>query len=574
MVFSKKNQIEGKEGLQMKKRICSSIAAGALICSVFTTASVNANTIDAQFSKVDSAGVLNVGGSLELKENNIPINLIIKEKESGNILAIKQTVTDEEGKYSFKVELETVITNGGNFAYATIGQVENEESGVFLYYTKNELGVVAKQIEIIKAKVTSKEITYDAALSELAEVLKNNKKLLSFSKAEMGDFIEINSARAGKMIYDETITSDNLVKYLTEAELIFNIEKSSSPDEVKELMAQPELRLDSVSEYTEQTDSEKAQLNVRLAGSRKTYERFADFYADVRENIIIVGLYNNRGTTAISNVLEKYNNLFNLDTYNKASSDKSAVLKKIDKAIEEDRINSFEDIQAILDVYIAKNQGGGSGGSSGGSGGSAPMVPSGGKTEYNSEDVVETRKTEYSDLENFEWAKEYINKLSGLGIISGYDDGSYRPQNEVTRAELSKIIYLSLGLSKAGSSMKFDDVKSDAWYADYVNALNSAGIINGTDEKTFNPEGKVTRQDLCTILFRALRYKGFMTKDSEYKNSFSDNDEINEYALDAVNRLSEAQIISGFEDGSFKPLKSCTRAETAKLISMVYDYMN
>ena len=129
-------------------------------------------------------------------------------------------------------------------------------------------------------------------------------------------------------------------------------------------------------------------------------------------------------------------------------------------------------------------------------------------------------------------------------------------------------------MSKVGSSIEFDDVNSDAWYADYVNALNSAGIINGTDEKTFNPEGKVTRQDLCIILFRALRYKGFMTKDSEYKNSFSDNDEIKEYALESVNRLSEAQIISGFEDGSFKPLKSCTRAEIAKLISMVYDYMN
>ncbi|MBP3359857.1 MAG: S-layer homology domain-containing protein [Clostridia bacterium] len=558
----------------MKKRICSRLVAGALICSVFGTASVNANTIDMQFSKVDSDGVLNVGGRVELKENNIPINLIIKEKESGNILAIKQTLTDEEGKYAFKVDLETVITNGGDFAYTTIGQVENEESGEFLYYTKNELDGVAKQIEVIKAKVTSEETTYDAALSEIAEVLKDNKKLLSFSKAEMGDFIEMNSARAGKMIYDETITSENLIKYLTEAELIFNIEKSSTADEVKELMAQPELRLSSVSEYADQTDIEKTQLNARLAGSRRTYERFTDFYADVRENIIIVGLYNNRGTTAISNILEKYNNLFNLDTYNKASNDKSAVLKKIDKAIEADQINTFEDIQGILDVYIAKNQKGGSGGGSGGGGGSAPMVPSGSKTDYKPADVVETEETEYSDLESFEWAKEHINKLSGLGIVSGYDDGSYRPQNEVTRAELSKIIYLSLGLSKVGRSMKFDDVRSDAWYADYVNALNSAGIINGTDEKTFNPEGKVTRQDLCTILFRALRYKGFMTKDSEYKNSFSDNDEIKEYALDAVNRLSEAKIISGFEDGSFKPLKSCTRAETAKLISMVYDYMN
>ena len=558
----------------MKKRICSRLVAGALICSVFGTASVNANTIDMQFSKVDSDGVLNVGGRVELKENNIPINLIIKEKESGNILAIKQTLTDEEGKYAFKVDLETVITNGGDFAYTTIGQVENEESGEFLYYTKNELDGVAKQIEVIKAKVTSEETTYDAALSEIAEVLKDNKKLLSFSKAEMGDFIEMNSARAGKMIYDETITSENLIKYLTEAELIFNIEKSSTADEVKELMAQPELRLSSVSEYADQTDIEKTQLNARLAGSRRTYERFTDFYADVRENIIIVGLYNNRGTTAISNILEKYNNLFNLDTYNKASNDKSAVLKKIDKAIEADQINTFEDIQGILDVYIAKNQKGGSGGGSGGGGGSAPMVPSGSKTDYKPADVVETEETEYSDLESFEWAKEHINKLSGLGIVSGYDDGSYRPQNEVTRAELSKIIYLSLGLSKVGRSMKFDDVRSDAWHADYVNALNSAGIINGTDEKTFNPEGKVTRQDLCTILFRALRYKGFMTKDSEYKNSFSDNDEIKEYALDAVNRLSEAKIISGFEDGSFKPLKSCTRAETAKLISMVYDYMN
>lgn len=568
----------------MKKRLYVKLVAGLLALGVWDISLVNANTIDKNVSGIDPEGVINIAGNLDVQEDNIPVNLIILEKSTGETLLIKQELTDENGKYMFSVQAENFITDGGDFTYKVIGQIENGEYGEFSYYTKDERDEVARQIEEIKKMISGLEIGYETGISRIATILKNSGKILSFTKADLLNFIEVSSEKIAKMLYDENLTGDNIVRYISEAETISSIEKASSEDEIEKLMSRKELRLNLVAEYAEQTGEEKAQLNARLADDEKTYVKFSDFYSDVREKIIVIGFYNHRGTAAISDRLKKYDNLFNLDTYNKMSNDKTAMLKKIDKAIEENRIHSFDDIQKILDIYIEKKKPSGSSGSGGagssgsggvgGSGSGTALVAGAGENDYNTLGVVETRETQYSDLENYEWAKNSIIKLSKLGIISGYSDGSYRPQNEVTRAELSKIIYLTIGLGRVDDESVFDDVESGAWYADYVNALYQAGIINGTGERVFSPDEKVTRQDICTILYRALRYKGFMKTDSEYQNSFSDREKIDEYAREAVDRLTEAQIITGFDDGSFRALKTCSRAEAAKLTNMVYDYMN
>lgn len=103
-----------------------------------------------------------------------------------------------------------------------------------------------------------------------------------------------------------------------------------------------------------------------------------------------------------------------------------------------------------------------------------------------------------------------VERLMALGIVSGYEDGTYRPGNIVTRAEFAKLVVATLGLEdaaafSAGMSL-FSDVPADAWYAGYVNVAASQGLIVGYPDGTFQPNKTVSYPEAITILVRALGY--------------------------------------------------------------------
>ncbi len=179
----------------------------------------------------------------------------------------------------------------------------------------------------------------------------------------------------------------------------------------------------------------------------------------------------------------------------------------------------------------------------------------------------------FTDLNDAEWSESAILGLYELDIIGGYEDKSFRPNNSITRAEFCKILVLSLGveLEQDYSQAEFTDVVEDEWYAPYVLTAAKGGIVSGYENGTFMPDSDITREEAAAMVCRSAEYLGVDLNSVRLNINFEDEQDIAEYAVGYVDNLYMAGIINGDENGCFRPFDSISRAETAK---MLWDYYN
>ena len=209
----------------------------------------------------------------------------------------------------------------------------------------------------------------------------------------------------------------------------------------------------------------------------------------------------------------------------------------------------------------------GGGGGGGGGGASKPTITgiSINPNPAPSQEPKEETKT-FADMSEAAWAKEAVESLCEKGVISGDENGNFRPNSGITREEFVKMVVVAFGVKDAENNFVFLDVFDSDWYFEYVGAAYEAGIVNGISEDFFGINKPLTRQDAAVILKRAADYAQISINDVREYDGFNDSNEIADYAADAVNTLYRGGVISGMPDGSFKPTDTCTRAETAKMI--------
>lgn len=106
------------------------------------------------------------------------------------------------------------------------------------------------------------------------------------------------------------------------------------------------------------------------------------------------------------------------------------------------------------------------------------------------------------------WARESVYAAMRDGLIKGYPDGTFRPDRNLTRAEAAVLLVSALKLDSTDAKRSgFTDVKSDAWYASYVDAAKQAGVIDGYLDGTFAPDAQITRAEITAMIVRAMKYK-------------------------------------------------------------------
>ena len=112
----------------------------------------------------------------------------------------------------------------------------------------------------------------------------------------------------------------------------------------------------------------------------------------------------------------------------------------------------------------------------------------------------------YPDVAPDAWYNNAISTLTKMGIINGYEDGTFRPNNPITRAELTKmaVSFFSSADQFFGQTPSFSDVPADAWYTRFIAAAEELGLINGYPDGTFRPNNYITRAETCTIVNRTL----------------------------------------------------------------------
>lgn len=167
----------------------------------------------------------------------------------------------------------------------------------------------------------------------------------------------------------------------------------------------------------------------------------------------------------------------------------------------------------------------------------------------------------FSDINDFIWAEEAISALTSSGVITGYPDGTFRGNINITRAEFTKIIVLSFCSYDEGLLCDFVDVDPLAWYAPYIAYAKNEGIINGYSDNTFHPDEYITRQDISVIVYNAK----FLGTDY-FEPTFSDSVSISDYANTAVGTMQHLSIIKGMGYNLFYPRQLATRAQAVQII--------
>lgn len=167
-----------------------------------------------------------------------------------------------------------------------------------------------------------------------------------------------------------------------------------------------------------------------------------------------------------------------------------------------------------------------------------------------------------TNIENEDVPLGMLETDDHLKYLNGYPDGSVRADHAITRAETASIFYrlLKKTYKDGNASSTFTDVAYDAWYSLAVSTLADLGIIMGYEDGTFRPDDPITRAEFATIASR------FDKLTSVQDNIFSDVDE-NHWAVAYINTAYQNGWINGYEDGTFKPQQSITRAEVVKIVN-------
>ncbi|OPX84341.1 MAG: Endoglucanase precursor [Pelotomaculum sp. PtaB.Bin104] len=176
----------------------------------------------------------------------------------------------------------------------------------------------------------------------------------------------------------------------------------------------------------------------------------------------------------------------------------------------------------------------------------------------------------FEDVRDSHWAAEVIKQMCKKGIVNGYPDGTFKPENNITRAEFAKIIVEAMKLDQENPSIpSFTDIKRGDWYYGYVEAAAKSDLVKGFETGEFRPNERINREQIAAVLVRALGKEAEARAHQDEETIFTDDQSISPWARGYINVAvqDEAALIVGYPDRTFKPLNKATRAEACTLIS-------
>ena len=162
------------------------------------------------------------------------------------------------------------------------------------------------------------------------------------------------------------------------------------------------------------------------------------------------------------------------------------------------------------------------------------------------------------------WAESTIKSFVNAKYINGYSDGTFRPNNSITRAEFVKILNKYFGLTNKSGKV-FSDTSSH-WAKEEIDIAVTNGIVNGFPDGTFKPEAPITREQASVMI---SNYKQISDKDLDKLNTYKDSSEVSDWAQASVEGVLEQGYMSGYPDKTFGPKKNLTRAEAVVTLSRI-----
>lgn len=166
------------------------------------------------------------------------------------------------------------------------------------------------------------------------------------------------------------------------------------------------------------------------------------------------------------------------------------------------------------------------------------------------------------------WAEKQIEKWAQGNLVAGYVDGTFKPDHDITRAEFVVVVNRVFGYTET-TALNFIDVGAEDWYALDIAKAKAVGCISGYPDGSFRPNQSISRQEVAAVLTKILSLKGTETN---MLAKFVDQAEFPVWSFSSIKAITEKGYMSGYPDGTFRPTKALTRAEIISVLDRILPF--
>ena len=179
----------------------------------------------------------------------------------------------------------------------------------------------------------------------------------------------------------------------------------------------------------------------------------------------------------------------------------------------------------------------------------------------------EVKSGSFRDVTSAHWAFDSVERAAELGLVTGYSDGTFRPDTPVTRAQFILMLWRMCGKPAAAKAASFADASAD-WYQDALSWAVEKGYVNGLSDTRFGPDAPITRQQAMAILFRLNGGQSGteLTLTGIYEQTFADSTTIAAWAKDATWWAVYHELVSGVGGSRIAPEANASRAQIAAIL--------
>lgn len=536
----------------------------AILSFVMISASATAATIEPWGNLEDDIVRISGEGENGKNVNILVINPGFDEEDvlhnGENSIQFYARCEVKDGKFIFDIPMYDANSDeGGEYKYV-ITNGSSSERGTFSFYfyeAKNNIITEINESEDVTDMVDKIYAIYSLNSSDVFKTTSNGtistfiKKTDNYPVDSDNMKSELEKALCISAYYEGNpeLIEDGLLSYAD----IIGIEGTDLYEDYKTLIS----------------EEGKDAVNSDILNSE--YDEISKIAKGFEQRVLLslITDYKDDGYGHIQDLLYKYK-----DKYEEAGIDSRKITATgreydIFRMMSDSSADTLEDLKKEINAAIkkyTKTETGGGGGGGGGGSASDVNLPGGGSVISDpvtpDEGYVERKDSPFKDIDSVPWANESIGILYNRGIISGKSETEFAPNDNITRAEFTKLVVASFFGTPNGKITKFSDVSG--WSVPYVAYASENGIVNGMTDALFNPNGDISREQAMTILARALEKEGYEGK--VRTKPFADDSSISDWAKNAIYTLSEGGVVSGKGGNMFCPKDNLTRAEAAKII--------
>jgi len=549
----------------MKKSIITLILTLCIMMTCSFAVSASSVTVNALYDV--SENKITVFGTAE---GAIMVTIIPFEDEIANLseenVPVYMGQFDADDDYNFDIKWLYAVPSGKYTVYVSCDGEYAQDS--FMYFNADTANSI---IEEMNKKDSLSEYMEAADKKELGidesdeKYLENQDKIFTALYKLKPEDIEAFAEAYNKIYVLSSIEGaekDEIMMLLEKYQSVLKIDYNKiikNDERISEKILDEFTKILSEIDYLSEYDNngEIDVENIIENAKALSAVRSAESWAELKQNVSVdfkeyfEEMLSYKKYKSISNKNKVYREMFDTD------------FDSIDEVREE-----FEDI--CDSVYKSENRSssssGGSSSSSGGGfssgGGVSVSVP---VAKPDTDIVPGDSATEnmgiFSDVKSGDWYYKAVSTLKEKEIISGYEDGTFKPSKSVTRAEFIKMVISNIE-DNQNDVTTFSDVSEGDWYYTYIMKARRLGIAEGSENK-FRPNDNISRQDAVLILYRVLTLSG---NQPEGFRPFADWEEISSYASEAVLSMGCAEFVNGNDMNMFLPHNALTRAEAAQMI--------